>query len=66
MKHLALYADEAPCLIVVLFKKIHRELFLSNKPAETIKTQFKEQIPRFSMKNLKLLQAIHSMLNSIP
>lgn len=41
MKHLVLYADEAPYLIIVLFKKIHKDLFQALKSTETIKTQFK-------------------------
>ena len=31
MKHLVLYADEAPYLIIVIYKKIHRELVMALK-----------------------------------
>jgi hypothetical protein len=31
MKHLTMYADDAPSLIVALFKKIHKEMLLTNQ-----------------------------------
>lgn len=31
MKHLTSYADDAPFLIIALFKKIHREISLTNQ-----------------------------------
>lgn len=64
MKHLTSYADEAPFLIVALFKKINRELAVA--PPEGIRLQFRETVPRFSMRRLKLLQALSSMFLNVP
>lgn len=66
MRHLTNYADDAPYLIIALFKKIHREISLINQNPETVRTQFKESIPKFTMKNLKLLQALGSMFTNVP
>lgn len=41
MKHLTSYADDAPFLIIALFKKIHREISLTHQNPETVRTQFK-------------------------
>ena len=56
MKHLTSYADEAPFLIVALFKKINRELAVA--PPEGIRLQFRETVPRFSMRRLKRRRSV--------
>ena len=39
---------------------------MSPQASETIKLQFKEAVPRFSLKRLKLLQALSSMFVNVP
>lgn len=65
MKHLTAYSAEAPFLIIALYKKIYKELLLSQNP-QILKNQAKISVPRFSMKNLKLLQALSFIFANSP
>lgn len=65
MKHITQYSEEAPYLIVALYKKILKALIVNKKP-EMLKTQFQKEIPKFSMKNLKLLQSLNHVFASCP
>lgn len=62
MKHLTLYLEDAPLLIKMLLKKIYKQL--SAITPEQIKTSFKETIPRFGIRNLRMLQALSISFSS--
>jgi hypothetical protein len=62
MKHLTGYLDDAPMLIKMLLKKIYKQL--ATIPSELIKTSFKESIPRFGIRNMKVLQALSISFSS--
>jgi len=62
MKHLTGYLDDAPMLIKMLLKKIYKQL--ASIPSELVRTTFKENIPRFGVKNMKVLQALSISFSS--
>ena len=65
MKHLTLYSNEAPFLIVALYKKIYKELMVNQK-VDNIQNQAKITVPKFTMKKLKLLQSLNHIFTNSP
>lgn len=58
-KNISLHSDDAPFLIKSLARRIFKELAINK--TEYINTTFKQNIPKFTIKKLRLLHALTSI-----